>query len=101
MDKKGLNPFGKKKPIPHKLRISEDVMLPRKQYIAEFKAQRTKKDPGFDKTVDPYMNNITVSAALGSDAPLQLDSGIPDRVLEHTQAVHRGKKRRNRGRRRY
>ena len=99
LQKKGF--FGKKKPTENRLLFKENEDLPRKEYIAKLKPQRTKKDPGFDKNVHPFLNEIEVSPILGSRAPLQLDDPIPARVLEHTQAVHRGKKRPRNRRRRY
>ena len=100
MQKKG-GLFAKKKPMDNRLTFKENENLPRNEYIAKLKPQRTKKDPGYDKNVHPFLNEIEVSQVLGSRAPLQLDDPIPARVLEHTAAVHKGKKRPRNRRRRY
>lgn len=91
----------KRKATANSLTFSEDGNLNRSKYIAKLKPQRTKKEPGYDKTVHPFINEIVVSSALGVDANLQMNDPIPERVLNHTKAKHKGKKRARNVRRRY
>lgn len=91
----GKKMFGKAKPAEHTLDFVEDNSLQHRN--ARLLPQGTKKDAGYN----PTHNRVGVSPKLSSQAEMQLNAPLPQRVLDHTAVGRQGKKRYQNRRRQY